>query len=153
MNLRKNIAETLRQAESEDSKEKLPILRLINTAIIDRDNRARSEGIVEGVSDRTIYNVLLKMLEQKTSNYQTHTREGETELARQEKFEINLLESILPRKLTPKETIAAVDKTIKTLKATGVRDKGRVMAALKANYSWGQMDFKDAHARVVEKLC
>ena len=115
MNLRKNIAEALRQAEIEDTKVTLPILRLINTVIIDRDNRARADGIVEGVSNRIIYEVLIKMLEQKTTNYKNHEKQGEIELATQE--------------------------------------KGRVMAALKENYSWGQMDFKSAHARVVEKLC
>ena len=153
MNLRKNIADALRQAEIEDTKVKLPILRLINTVIIDRDNRARADGIVEGVSDRIIYQVLSKMLEQKTTNYKNHEKQGEIELATQEKAEIKLMESLLPRKLTDKETIIAVDQIIKKLKATGVRDKGRVMAALKENYSWGQMDFKSAHARVVEKLC
>ncbi len=153
MNLRKNIAEALQLAEIEDSKVNLPILRLINTVIIDRDNRAREDGIVEGVSDRAIYEVLLKMLEQRTKNYKTHEDKGEIELATQERAEIRLLESLLPRKLTEKEIIETVDRTIKVMKATGVRDKGRVMAHLKDNYSWGQMDFKSAHARVMEKLC
>ncbi len=153
MNLRKNIAEAIRQAELEDSKEHLPILRLINTAIIDRDNRAREEGIIEGVSDRIVFEVLVKLLEQKTKNCKAYEEHGDNDLANKERVEIRLLEDLLPTKLTIRETIEAVDWTIKQLKATGVRDKGRVMATLKENYNWGQMDFKLAHTRVVEKLC
>lgn len=153
MNLRKNIAEALRQAEIENSKENLPTLRLINTVIIDRDNRARADGNVEGVSNRIIFEVLVKMLEQKKGNFKSHEDQGEHEQAKQEMAEIKLLEGLLPRKLTEKEIFAIVDQTIKALRATGVRDKGRVMAVLKEKYRWGQMDFKSAHARVVEKLC
>ena len=153
MNLRKNIAKAHRQAQIENTKDILPVLRLINTVIVDRDKRAREEGNVEGVSDRVIFEVLVKMLEQKKMNFKSHEEKGETDQVNQERAEIKLIQGLLPRKLTDIETIQAVDRTIKTLKATGVRDKGRVMAALRKNYSWGQMDFQSANSHLVKKLC
>ena len=153
MNLRKNIAKANRQAQIEDTKDVLPVLRLINTVIIDRDKRAREEGNVEGVSDRVIFEVLVKMLEQKKMNFKSHEGKGETDQANQERAEIKLIQDLLPRKLTDIETIQAVDRTIKALKATGVRDKGRVMATLRKKYSWGQMNFQFANSHLVKKLC
>ncbi|MCY4186242.1 MAG: GatB/YqeY domain-containing protein [Rhodobacteraceae bacterium] len=153
MNLRKNIAEGLHQAQIENTKDILPVLRLINTVIVDRDRQAREEGNVEGVSDRIIYEVLVKMLEQKKMNFKSHEEKGEADLANQEMAEIKLIQGLLPRKLTGIETIQAVDRAIKTLEASGVRDKGHVMASLRKNYNWGQMDFHFANSHLVKKLC
>ncbi|MDE2739743.1 MAG: GatB/YqeY domain-containing protein [Paracoccaceae bacterium] len=153
MNLRKNIAEAYHRAQIEDTKDVLPVLRLINTVIVDRDKRAREEGNVEDVSDRVIFEVLVKMLEQRKMNFKSHEEKHETDEADQETAEIKLIQGLLPRKLTEIETIQAVDRTIKALKATGVRDKGRVMATLRKNYNWGQMDFQFANSHLVKKLC
>lgn len=153
MNLRKNIAEAHHQAQMKNTKDTLPVLRLINAVIVDRDKQAREEGNVEGVSDKVIFEVLVKMLEQKKMNLKSHEEKGETDQANQERAEIKLIQGLLPRKLTDIETIQAVDRTIKAHKATGVRDKGRVMATLRKNYNWGQMDFQFANSHLLKKLC
>ena len=57
-----------------------------------------------------------------------------------ETAEITVIGEFLPTQLTPAEVQSALDAAITEAGATGIRDMGRVMAALKARYT-GQMDF------------
>ncbi|MGZ9927949.1 GatB/YqeY domain-containing protein, partial [Escherichia coli] len=54
--------------------------------------------------------------------------------------EIGVIQEFLPRQMNSVETTAAIDAAIADLGAEGIRDMGRVMAALKERHA-GQMDF------------
>ena len=53
--------------------------------------------------------------------------------------------------MTADETRAAIDKAIGDLNAEGIRDMGRVMAALKERHA-GQMDFGAVGPAVKDRL-
>ena len=65
---------------------------------------------------------------------------GRLELAAKEEDEIAVIQEFLPRQMDAAETTAAIDAAIADLGAEGIRDMGRVMAALKERHA-GQMDF------------
>ena len=65
--------------------------------------------------------------------------------------EITVLEEFLPRQLTSEEVRKAIAAAIAETGATGIRDMGKVMAALKAKYT-GRMDFGTVGPQVKEQL-
>ena len=68
-------------------------------------------------------------------------------MAEDEREEIAIIQSYMPKQLAEDEAKAAVAAIIKSVGATGIKDMGKVMAALKAKYA-GQMDMAKAGAIV-----
>jgi uncharacterized protein YqeY len=73
------------------------------------------------------------------------------DLIDKETAEIALIEQFLPAQLGADETAAAIDAAIAATGAGGIRDMGKVMAALKSGYA-GQLDMSKASALVKERL-
>jgi uncharacterized protein YqeY len=141
MGLRDRLQAALKDAMRARDADRLSTLRLINAAIKDRDIAARSEGRGEdGVNDGEILAILGKMVKQRQESVKAYEEGGRLELAEKEQNEIRVIEEFLPRQLSPAEVEAAITAAIEEVGATGIRDMGRVMAALKARHA-GQMDF------------
>lgn len=119
---------------------RLSTLRLINAAIKDKDIASRSDGPDAGVSDDDILAILAKMIKQRQDSITAYEEAGRLELAEKEGAEIAVIEEFLPRQLTADEVDAAIKAVIAETEASSIRDMGRVMAALKAQYA-GQIDF------------
>lgn len=130
---------------------RLSTLRLINAAIKDKDIAGRTEGKPDGVSDAEILGILAKMVKQRQDSAKAYDEAGRIELAEKERIEITIVEEFLPRQLSDTEVQAAIQAAITEVGAASIRDMGRVMGALKANYG-GQMDFGKAGGAVKELL-
>ncbi|WP_213684444.1 GatB/YqeY domain-containing protein [Roseicyclus sp.] len=140
MDLRGRIGAGLKEAMREKDATRLSTLRLINAAIKDQDIAARGEGQPDGVDDAAVLAILGKMVKQRHESARAYEEGGRLELAEKERAEITIIEDYLPRQLDEDEVTAAIDAAIAETSASGLRDMGRVMAALKAKYT-GQMDF------------
>ena len=140
MDLRARIGAGLKEAMREKDAARLSTLRLINAAIKDQDIAARGEGQPDGVDDAAVLAILGKMVKQRHESARAYEEGGRLELAEKERAEIGIIEGFLPRQLDDDEVAAAIDAAIAETGAAGLRDMGRVMAALKAKYT-GQMDF------------
>jgi uncharacterized protein YqeY len=140
MDLRGRIGAGLKEAMREKDATRLSTLRLINAAIKDQDIAARSEGQPDGVDDAAVLAILGKMVKQRHESARAYEEGGRLELAEKERAEITIIEDYLPRQLDEDEVTAAIDAAIAETSASGLRDMGRVMAALKVKYT-GQMDF------------
>lgn len=133
---------------------RLSTLRLITAAIKDRDIAARSgEGAetdrAEGVSDAEILAILARMIKQRQESAKVYDEAGRLDMAAQERAEVVVIQSYLPKQLSEREIKQAVADAIENTGACSVRDMGRVMAHLKARHT-GQMDFARAGAAVKE---
>jgi uncharacterized protein YqeY len=140
MDLRGRIGAGLKEAMREKDATRLSTLRLINAAIKDQDIAARGEGQPDGVDDAAVLAILGKMVKQRHESARAYEEGGRLELAEKERAEITIIEDYLPRQLDEDEVTAAIDAAIAETSASGLRDMGRVMAALKVKYT-GQMDF------------
>lgn len=149
MTLRIRINEALKQAMRDKEAERLSTLRLINAAIKDREiaRRGTSGEEAEGVGDTDVMEILAKMVKQRHDSARAYEEGGRLELAERERAEIEVIEEFLPRQLSEQEVEAAITKAIAEAEATSIRDMGRVMAVLKAEYA-GRMDFATAGPRV-----
>jgi uncharacterized protein YqeY len=91
------------------------------------------------------------MIKQRQESVELYDKGGRKELADQERGEIAIIQEFLPQQMGDAEAKAAIAEVIKKEGATGVKDMGKVMAALKAAYA-GKMDFGKASALVKQLL-
>lgn len=151
MTLRERVNDAVKQAMRDKAATRLSTLRLINAAIKDRDIAARSEGVENGVPDSEVLAILGKMARQRQESAKTYEEAGRLDLAERELAEIPVIEEFLPRQLDEDEINAAIDAAVSKLGAESIRDMGKVMGELKAQYT-GQMDFGKVGAMVKAKL-
>ena len=95
--------------------------------------------------------LLSRMVKQRQESARAYEEGGRLELAERETQEIAIIQEFLPRQLDQAEVAAVIDRVIAELGATGVRDMGRVMGALRERHA-GQMDFGAAGALVKSRL-
>ncbi|MCR9149923.1 MAG: GatB/YqeY domain-containing protein [Rhodobacteraceae bacterium] len=151
MEMRSRIDTALKDAMKAKDADRLSTLRLINAAIKDRDIASRGEGAEGGVGEAEILAILGKMVKQRQESARAYEEAGRLELAEKELAEIKVIEGFLPRQLTADEVEAAVASAISDTGATSIRDMGKVMGALKAQYT-GQMDFGAVGPLVKDRL-
>ena len=150
--LREQINDGLKTAmKAKDEKVRVATLRLINAAIKDRDIAARGKDCCDGASDDEILALLSKMVKQREESAAAFEKGCRPELAEQERAEIDVIREFLPKQMSDEETQSAVDDVIKELEASGLKDMGKCMGALKERYT-GAMDFGRAGKLVKEQL-
>ena len=125
-------------------------LRLINAAIKDRDIAARGEGR-EAIDDNEVMALLHKMVKQREESFAIYDKAGRTDLADQERGEIEVIRSFLPQPLSDEDIANAVSDAIAQTGASGLRDMGKVVDVLKSRYP-GRIDFSKAARIVKQKL-
>jgi uncharacterized protein YqeY len=150
--MRERINTAMKEAMRAGEKRRLSTLRLVNAAIKDRDIAARvdEKGRATGrdkIDDTEILALLQKMIKQRRESIETYTQGGRQDLVDQEQAEIEVIEEFLPQQMSEEETKAAVEALVTELGASGLKDMGRTMAALKERFT-GQMDFAKASAFV-----
>ncbi len=149
--LRQRLNDELKAAMKSRDQRATSALRLILAALKDRDIAARDRGITNGIDEPEIIDMLQKMVRQRQeiiAMYQKAARQG---LVDQEQGEIDIIERFLPKKMSERETNAAIAGVITELGASSIKDMGRVMAALKERYA-GRMDFAKVGQQVKQKL-
>ncbi len=148
--LRQTISDALTQAMKAQDKRRLSTLRLVTAALKDRDIANRGTG-KEAASDDDIVQLLAKMVKQREESAKAFDDGGRPELADKEREEIAVIREFLPRQMDEAEAQAAIRAAIAETGAAGIKDMGKVMAALRDKYA-GQMDFGRASAQVKAAL-
>jgi len=149
--IRTEINNKLKESLRSKDQVALSTVRLIMAALKDRDITARSTGKAEGIDDSEILSMLQSMIKQRAESAKTYEEAGRDDLAGREKAEIVVIESFMPSQLSEAEIQGAIARKIKETGAESIRDMGKVMAALKADYA-GQFDMGHASALVKGSL-
>ena len=148
--MRDEINEALKAAQKERDAHAVSTLRLINTAIKDRDIAARGRGC-DPVGDEDIREILSKMIKQRNESARLYEEGNRLDLAEQERREIEIIRGFLPPQLDEDRVRAACAEAVRESGAQGLRDVGRCMGVLKKRYP-GQMDFGKASGEVKRLL-
>lgn len=151
MALRTRISDALKQAMKDRAADRLSTLRLINAAIKDKDIAARATGNDDGVPEDEVLAILGKMSKQRLESARAYEEGGRLDLAEREMSETKIIEEYLPRQLSDDEVGNAVEAAIANIGAESIRDMGKVIGALKAQYT-GQMDFGKVGPMVKDRL-
>ena len=139
MSLKKQIDDKLNQALKAKDKNTYPTLRLIVSAIKDAEIAGRSSGKKE-IKDSDIISLLKKMIKQRNESCEVYAKAGREELLENERKEITIINSFLPKQLSDEETKKICEETIKSVGATSMKDMGKIMGALKAKHA-DSLDF------------
>lgn len=149
MALRDDFTASLKEAMKAGDKLKTSTLRLINSALKDREIEARGAG--KTLSEDDILALLQKMVKQRQESLKIYAEAGRTDLAEQEQGEIAVIQSFLPQQMDASEVSAALDSVIAEIGASSIKDMGKVMAVLKERFT-GRMDFGAASGAIKAKL-
>ena len=147
--MREKFTSDLKEAMKAGDKMRVATIRLIAAALKDRDILARGEG--KTVSDEDILALLQKMVKSRQESLDIYEKNNRPELAAQEKGEIEVISSYLPKQMDEAAVAAAIKAAIAETGAASMKDMGKVVGALKAKYT-GQMDFAKASAAVKAAL-
>lgn len=148
--IRDDIKAALVTAMKGGDKEGTAAIRLIQSAIKNRDIEARTQAPVTD-DDALVVEVLQKMVKQRRESIEMFEKGGRQELADKEKAEVAVIEAFLPAQMSAEETAAAIEAIKADLGATGMKDMGRVMAELKARHA-SSLDMSRASAAVKAAL-
>lgn len=149
--LRARFTETLRDSMKARNERSVGTVRLIMAALKDRDIAARGKGNHDGISDDEIAQMLQSMIKTRRESITLYEQGGRIELAEQEREEIAIIETFLPKQMSDDDVAAAIKAAIAEIGATGIKDMGKVIGALKAKFT-GKMDFAKASAAVKQLL-
>lgn len=148
MGLRERFTNELKAAMLAKDAARTATLRMINARLKDLDIAARPGPPVD---DAGIIAMLRAMAKSRREAVELYRQGGREDLAAKEEAEIAIIEGFLPRQMEEAEMRAAVADAIAETGAAGVKDMGRVMAALRAKHA-GALDLAKAGPMVKAAL-
>jgi uncharacterized protein len=148
--LREAFAERLKGAMRARDTATLSAVRLILSTLKDRDIAQRGTANPDPLGDPDILRMLQGMVKQRRESITLYQQGNRPELAAKEQAEIDVIESFLPKQMSETEIEAAAQAAIGETGAAGVKDMGKVMAALRERHT-GVLDMAKAGA-VVKRL-
>ncbi|MEO1249293.1 MAG: GatB/YqeY domain-containing protein [Pseudomonadota bacterium] len=141
--IRQDLKNALQDAIRAKDSRAVSTLRLITAAIKDRDICERSKGNNDGISDDQVMSLLQTMIKQRQESIRLYEQGARLDLAEGEAQEIEVIKRFLPQQMEQSEIADAVAGVISQVGASSLKDMGRVMAKLRAEYA-GRMDFAAA---------
>lgn len=131
-------------------KPRLAAVRLILAKLKDKDIELRTAANVPD-DDVIVVDVLQKMAKQRRESITLYEQGGRQELADVEKAELVVIEEFLPAQMSDEEVKAAIEAIKAETGASGMKDMGKVVAALKARHG-SQLDMGKASGLVKAAL-
>jgi uncharacterized protein YqeY len=131
-------------------KTRLAAVRLILAKLKDKDIELRTAPSVPD-DDTVVVDVLQKMAKQRRESITLYEQGGRQELADVEKGELAVIEGFMPAQLSDAEVSAAIEAIKAEIGASGMKDMGKVVAALKARHG-SQLDMGKASGLVKAAL-
>ena len=139
MSLRLKIEENYKNAIKDKNNNEINTLRLIKSAIKDKDIESRTKNKEEGITESEIMSLLQSLIKQRKDSIDSFKQASRDDLIEIEQSEINIISEFLPKQKDLKETEILIDKIINEKKYETIKDMGKLMGDLKANYS-GSID-------------
>ena len=127
--------------------ERLNTLRMLKSAV----GYVQIEKKTDTLSDGDFMAVVQREVKKRRDSAEQYTAGGRPELAAKENAEILVLETFLPKPLSPEELEALVRATIQELGATDKKQMGAVMKAVQAKVA-GRADGKTISGMVGKLL-
>ena len=135
MNLRTTIEERYKNAIRAKNNNEINTLRLIKSAIKDKDIASRTTNQKEGINDTEIMSLLQNLIKQRNDSITSFESAGRDDLADTEKKEIEIISQFLPKQKTEEETKLLISNIIKEEKLLNIKDMGKLMNILKSKHS------------------
>jgi uncharacterized protein YqeY len=146
MSLKERITDDMKAAMRSGEKERLGLIRMITSAIKQREV---DERIV--LDDSQVLSVLDKMIKQRKESLVQFQAGNRQDLVEKEAAEITLLQGYLHSQLSAAEIDALIDDALAATGAASVKDMGKVMAIIKGK-AQGRADLGVVGAKIKARL-
>jgi uncharacterized protein YqeY len=144
--LKGRITEDMKAAMRSGEKERLGVIRMITSAIKQREVDERIT-----LDDAQVLSVLEKMIKQRKESLVQFQAGNRQDLVDKETAEITLLQSYLPAQLSDAEVDALISDAIAATGAASIKDMGKVMGIIKGK-AQGRADMAAVGAKIKAKL-
>ena len=139
MSLRNKIDEDYKQSIKNKDQKKTDTLRLIRSAIKDKDISSRTSENKEGINDSEILSLLLNLIKQRNDSIEQFQKAKRDDLIKNEKSEIEVIKDYLPPQKTQEETERIINEIISGNNLESIKDMGKLMSIIKNDYA-GEVD-------------
>ncbi len=137
MSLLDNINQELAAAMKAKDAERLSALRMVKTALKNREIEKMAP-----LDDAESSRVLQSLVKQRRDSIEQYEKAGRAELAAKEAAEIKVIEEYLPAPVDEATIARVVEETMAEIGATSARDLGRAMKAVLAKFAGQPVDGK-----------
>jgi len=134
MDLRTQIDEKYKSAFKLKNTEEVNTLRLIRSAIKNKDIENRSEGNTEPINDKQILNTLINLVKQRRDSIESFKAAARNDLIDKEKKEIEIINQFLPKQLSADEIRIIIKKFYSDNNISSIKEMGKIMGYLKSNH-------------------
>ncbi|MBI2969427.1 MAG: GatB/YqeY domain-containing protein [Gammaproteobacteria bacterium] len=124
--LKSRINEDIKSAMRAKDRARLGVLRLILAAIKQREVDERTE-----LDDARVLAVLDRLARQHRDSIDQFEKAGRTDLSTKERFELEVVRSYQPQRLSDDALAKLIDESVREAGASSVRDMGKVMSLLR----------------------
>ena len=139
MSLRNKIDEDYKQSIKNKDKQKIDTLRLIRSAIKDKDISSRTSDNKEGINDAEILSLLINLIKQRKDSIEQFQKAKIDDLIKNEQSEIEIIKGYLPQQKTEEETEKIINEIIISNNLESIKDMGKLMSIIKNDYA-GEVD-------------
>jgi uncharacterized protein len=146
MSLKERITDDMKAAMRAGEKERLGVIRMITSAIKQREVDERIT-----LDDAQVLSVLEKMIKQRKESLVLFQAGNRQDLVEKEAAEITLLQGYLPSQLSDAELDSLITEAIASTGAASIKDMGKVMAIIKSK-AQGRADMAAVGARIKARL-
>jgi len=134
MSLRIVIEQKYKNAIKAKKSNEVNTLRLIKSAIKDRDIILRSTNKSKEIGESEILSLLQNLIKQRKDSINSFKVASRNDLIEIEQSEINIISSFLPKQISEQETDILIENIIKENNFELIKDMGKLMNILKANH-------------------
>ncbi len=146
MSLKDQIQDDMKSAMKAGEKARLGTIRMLLAAIKQREVDERTP-----TTDTHVLAIVQKLIKQRREAAAQFAGAGRSDLETRELAEADILSAYLPKQLDAAELAALIDEAIATTGASGIRDMGKVMAALRER-AQGRADMGQLSSQVKARL-
>ncbi len=146
MTLKEQLTQDMKSAMKQKDRIRLGTIRLLRSAIKNREIELREE-----LNDEEVIKVISTSVKQHKESIEQFKKGGREELVKKEQAELKILESYLPQQMSEAEINALVQEAIEAVNATSMKDMGKVMKYIMPK-TQGRADGKMINQQVKAQL-
>ena len=139
MSIRGDIEKKYKQSLKERNFNLTNTIRLIKSAIKNKDIAARSLETKEEIKDQEILSLLQNLIKQRKDSIEAFNIADRQDLIEKEQSEIQIINLFLPQQKNDKEIENIINQLIQEQNLNSLKDMGKLMSFLKKDYS-GEID-------------
>lgn len=147
MSLRDRLSEDLKLAMKSRDQLRMDVIRMIKGAILNKEIELRKD-----LDDAEMSKIMATLIKQRRESVEQFEKAQRMELAEKERKEITIIETYLPKALSPEELEHIVASVLSETGARSLKDMGAVMKAVMVRLAGQAVDGKQVSDLVKAKL-